>query len=89
MTYMEMKNYIEHMSADGLVSLCNDIYEWKYITGTLKPNCTLNILAENLQYWDIRNMEKVIVSAAAKKLNKVVALLMQEVPYEFIRAITE
>lgn len=49
MTYKEMEKYIEHMNPDGLVNLCNDIYEWKYITGVLKPDCTLNVLADNLQ----------------------------------------
>ena len=42
----EVKNYIEHMDENGLVSLCNDIYEWNYVTGRLKVGCTLNQLAE-------------------------------------------
>ena len=88
-TYKEMENYIEHMNLDGLVNLCNDIYEWKYITGMLKPDCTLNVLAENIQYWDIRNMEKVIIRVATKKFKKVVSMLMQEVPHEFLRTIKE
>lgn len=47
----EVKYYIDHMDANGLLNLCNDINEWKYKSGKLKPDCTLNHLAENLQYW--------------------------------------
>lgn len=89
MSYKEMENYIEHMNPDGLVNLCNDIYEWKYITGVLKPDCTLNVLADNLQYWDIRSMEKIIIRVATEKFNKVVVMLMQEAPYKFIQTIRE
>lgn len=89
MTYKEMENYIEHMNPDGLVNLCNDIYEWKYITGVLNPDCTLNVLADNLQYWDIRSMEEVIIRVATKKFNKVVVMLMKEAPYKFMRTIKE
>lgn len=56
MSKEEVRNYIKHMDENGLTNLCNDIYEWKYVTGKLKPDCTLNQLAENLQYWEIRDI---------------------------------
>lgn len=89
MTYTEVEKYIEHMNPDGLISLCNDIYDWKYVTGTLKPDCSLNQLSENLQYCDISDIEKIVIRVAAKKLDKVVLLLMQNVPHEFMRTATE
>lgn len=46
----KIKNYIDHMDANDLANLCKDINEWKYKFGKLKPDCTLNHLAENLQY---------------------------------------
>ena len=46
----KIKNYIDHMDANDLANLCKDINEWKYKSGKLKPDCTLNHLAEKLQY---------------------------------------
>ena len=31
----EVKYYIDHMDANGLLNLCNDINEWKYKYGNL------------------------------------------------------
>lgn len=42
----EVKYYIDHMDANGLLNLCNDINEWKYKSGKLKPDCTLNHLLD-------------------------------------------
>ena len=33
----EVKYYIDHMDANGLLNLCNDIYEWRY-NGNLAQN---------------------------------------------------
>lgn len=85
MTYGEVENYIKHMNPDGLVNLCNDIYEFKYVTGKLRPDCSLNILAENLQCWDIRYIEDVVIRVAAEKFNNVVLLLMKSMTHQFIK----
>lgn len=87
MTYQEVKNYIEHMDANGLLNLCNDIYEWKYVTGKLSPGCTLNMLAENLQFWELRDIEEIVLCVAVKRFRKIVPLLMLSAPQEFIRRI--
>lgn len=85
MNYHEVENYIEHMSADGLLNLCNDIYDWKYVTGKLNPDCTLNRLAENLQFWELRDIENIVLRVATKKFHNVVPLLMLSAPHEFIK----
>ena len=74
----KVKNYIEHMEDNRLVSLCNDIYEWNYVTGTLKVGCTLNQLAENLQYWEIRDIEEIVIDVATKRFENVVLLLFKK-----------
>lgn len=81
----EVKYYIDHMDANGLLNLCNDINEWKYKSGKLKPDCTLNHLAENLQYWELRDLEELILSAAHEKFGNLVSLLIKSEPSIYIK----
>ena len=85
MTREEVKNYIEHMDENGLAKLCKDIYEWKYVTGKLRAGCTLNQLAENLQYWEIRDIEEIVIEVATKRFNDVVLLLFKSNPNDYLK----
>lgn len=89
MNKSEMKNYIEHMELDGIIKLCNDIYECKYITGLFAENSTIRHLSENIQYDSMRDIEEVVLDVAARKLQKSILLLMQDKPYMFMRIIKE
>lgn len=81
----EVKYYIDHMDANGLLNLCDDINEWKYKTGKLKPDCTLNHLVENLQYWELRDLEELILNAAHEKFGNLVSLLIKSKPGIYIK----
>lgn len=81
----EVKHYINHMDANGLLNLCNDINEWKYKTGKLNPDCTLNHLAENLQYLELRDLEAMILDAAYEKFGEVVSLLIKSNASRFLK----
>lgn len=85
MTYEEMKTYIEHIDNSGLIDLCNEIYDWKYISGELEQDSALKNLAKDIQCKNVKDVEEVVVEVAAKKLNKVVLLLMQNKPHEFLK----
>lgn len=85
MSKNEVKNYIEHMDENGLTNLCNDVYEWKYVTGKLRPDCTLNQLAENLQYWEIRDIEEIVIEVAAKRFSNIVLLLFKSNPSSYLK----
>lgn len=64
MTYGEMNNYITHVSDNDLVALCKSVYEFKNGNGVLEPTSTLKILAENLQFPDVRALEYAITEEA-------------------------
>lgn len=81
----EVKNYIDHMDANGLVNLCKDINEWRYKSGKLNPDCTLNHLAENLQYWELRDLETMILDAAYEKFGEIVSLLIKSDASRFLK----
>lgn len=85
MTYGEMNNHITHVSDNDLVALCKSIYEFKNGNGVLKPTSTLKILAENLQFSNVRMLECVITEEAHKRYKQVVLLLMKDAPAHYLK----
>lgn len=85
MTYGEMNNYIPHVSDDDLVALCKSVYEFKNGNGILEPTSTLKILAENLQFSDVRVLEYAIIEEAHKRYEQIVLLLMKDAPAHYLK----
>lgn len=85
MTYGEVDRYIEHMNNEGLVALCNNVYDWHYIDGILKPGCTLLQLSENLEFTDTRYIANKVIEVATERLGKLVLLLFQESTHKFLK----
>lgn len=85
MTYGEMNNYIVHVSDNDLVALCKSVYEFKNGNGVLEPNSTLKILAENLQFSDVRVLEYAIIEEAHKRYEQIVLLLMKDAPAHYLK----
>lgn len=85
MTYGEINNYIAHVSDNDLVALCKSIYEFKNGNGVLEPTSTLKILAENLQFSDVRVLEYAITEEAHKRYKQIVLLLMKDAPAHYLK----
>lgn len=85
MTYGEMSNYITHISDNDLVALCKSVYEFKNGNGVLEPTSTLKILAENLQFSDVRALEYIIIEEAHKRYEQIVSLLMKDAPSHYLK----
>nr|DAU19898.1 MAG TPA: hypothetical protein [Caudoviricetes sp.] len=85
MTYGEMSNYITHISDNDLVALCKSVYEFKNGNGVLEPTSTLKILAENLQFSDVRVLEYIIIEEAHKRYERIVLLLIKDAPSHYLK----
>lgn len=85
MNRREIQEYIKHMDENGLRNLCEDIYEWRYVRGTLRPDCFINQLAENIQYWEIREIEDIVLEVGAKRFRNVVLLLLKNRPTDYLK----
>ena len=85
MTKGEMNNYITHISDNDLVALCKSVYEFKNGNGVLEPTSTLKILAENLQFSDVRALEYIIIEEAHKRYEQIVLLLMKDAPSHYLK----
>ena len=53
--------------------------------GKLRPECTLNHLANNFQYFELRDLEEIILNAAHEKFRNLVGLLIKSEPYMYIK----
>lgn len=85
MTYEEMNNYIAHVSDNDLVALCKSVYEFKNGNGVLEPNSTLKILAENLQFRNVCDLEYAITEEAHRRYEQIVLLLMKDAPSHYLK----
>lgn len=81
----EVEDYVNHMDANNLLSLCNNINEFRYQTGLLKPDCALNCLENDLHYFDTRDLEQIIINAAHEKFHDLVGLLVKDAPNKYIK----
>ena len=70
---------ISSYNDDVLVELLNDIYDWKYITGIVKPESFLKTVINQNQDQDVdpRDIEVAAMDVAASRFDKVVSLLIQ------------
>lgn len=85
MTYGEMNNYIAHISDNDLTALCKSVYKFKNGNGVLEQTSTLKILAENLQFSDVRALEYAITEEAHKRYKQIVLLLMKDAPAHYLK----
>ena len=81
----EVVDYVNHMDANSLLNLCENINEFRYQTGLLKLDCAMNCLANDLQYFDIRDLEQIILDAAHEKFHELVGLLVKDAPNKYIK----
>lgn len=62
-----------------------EVYEFKNGNGVLEPTSTLKILAENLQFSNVRMLECVITEEAHKRYEQIVLLLMKDDPAHYLK----
>lgn len=72
------------ISTDGLISMCNDLYEWRYISGKLPENGLFQKFAEHYGVSPY-NMEEALLSEALKRFGRVASVLIQERPDAFFK----
>lgn len=87
MDYKKVKEEVSKLSGDELITMCNEIYEWKYNTGELNKDATLREFAKRINCNNIRDIEEEIIGFCSHKLQKTVLLLFESQPYDFLKRI--
>ena len=78
--------YVEKMSDQEIVTMCNEIYNWKYVTGCLDENSMLRNKSKNLEHTSAYMLSQDIIDEAAKRFGTIVLLLISDRGYKFLRS---
>lgn len=71
-------------SMDKIIEACNDIYEYRYITGILSNNSIVRRMSKETCF-KIQDLCEAIMDYATTKLQSTIKLLMLERTFNFIK----
>ena len=77
--------YVEKMSDQEIITMCDEIYNWKYVAGCLGQNSLLRDKAKNLAHVSASVLSHYVLDEAANRFGNLVVLLMANKPYKFLQ----
>lgn len=85
MTIGAIETYIKQQDSDKIISLCNEIYEWREKEGRLSIKSILYEFSVESDCPDIKLLENMIVEEAHKRFENIVLLLMKDAPMYYLK----
>jgi hypothetical protein len=85
MTIGAIETYIKQQDSDKIISLCNEIYEWREKEGRLSIKSILYEFSVESDCPDIKLLENMIVEEAHKRFGNIVSLLMKDAPMYYLK----
>lgn len=85
MTIGSVETYIKQQDSDKIISLCNEIYEWREKEGRLPIKSILYKFSVESGCQNIRVLEDKIIEEAHKRFGNIVLLLMKDAPKYYLK----
>lgn len=82
---MTLKVFIHETDDTVLIKLCNELYDYKYVSGKLPPDGVINTLTNGFEEWDLEKLEKIITDEATKRYENIALLLIKNNPTNFFK----
>lgn len=82
---MTLKVFIHETEDSVLIKLCNELYDYKYVSGKLPPDGVINTLTNGFEEWDLEKLEKMITDEATKRYENIALLLIKNNPTNFFK----
>lgn len=82
---MTLKVFIHETEDSVLIKLCNELYDYKYVSGKLPPDGVINTLTNGFEEWDLEKLEKIITDEATKRYENIALLLIKNNPTNFFK----
>lgn len=82
---MTLKVFIHETEDSVLIKLCNELYDYKYVSGKLPPDGVINTLTNGFEEWDLKKLEKIITDEATKRYENIALLLIKNNPTNFFK----
>lgn len=80
-----LKTFIHETDDTVLIKLCNELYNYKYVSGKLPTNGVINTIANGFEEWNLDTLEKTITNEATKRYENIVLLLIKNNPTNFFK----
>ena len=85
MTIGAVETYIKKQDSDKIISLCNELYEWREKEGRLPIKSILYEFSVESGCQNIRVLEDKILEEAHKRFGNIVLLLMKDAPKYYLK----
>lgn len=85
MTIGAVETYIKQQDSDKIISLCNEIYEWREKEGKLPIKSILYEFSVESGCQNIRVLEDKILEEAHRRFGNIVLLLMKDAPKYYLK----
>lgn len=82
---MTLKVFIHETDDTVLIKLCNELYDYKYVSGKLPPDSVINTLTNGFEEWDLEKLEKIITDEATQRYENIALLLIKNNPTNFFK----
>lgn len=82
---MTLKVFIHKTDDTVLIKLCNELYDYKYVSGKLPPDGVINTLTNGFEEWDLEKLEKIITDEATQRYENIALLLIKNNPTNFFK----
>lgn len=82
---MTLRVFIHEIDDTVLIKLCNELYDYKYVSGKLPPDGVINTLTNGFEEWDLEKLEKMITDEATKRYENIALLLIKNNPTNFFK----
>ena len=82
---MTLKVFIHEIDDTVLIKLCNELYDYKYVSGKLPPDGVINTLTNSFEEWDLEKLDKIITDEATTRYENTALLLIKNNPTNFFK----
>ena len=80
-----LRVFIHEIDDTVLIKLCNELYDYKYVSGKLPPDGVINTLTNGFEEWNLEKLEKMITDEATKRYENIALLLIKNNPTNFFK----
>lgn len=81
----EVCEHISKLSSDDTLSMCKEIYDWRYVDGKLPYSSLISLKSLELDCPFLTEIEDAVMNEAHNRFGQVVLLLMKDKPSYYIR----
>lgn len=82
---MTLKVFIHETDDTVLIKLCNELYDYKYVSGKLPQDGVVNTIANGFEEWNLDKLEKIITDEATSRYENIALLLIKNNPTNFFK----